>query len=171
MTQERKCGFCLQAFTPKNTKAKFCSTRHRVAYFRRKRKLEQKQEQFPPLQKQPLATSPDAVEDLFQSYFWQRILNPAADKNLSELQNRHCGIAENCVSQRFLEDRNRKEPQKRLSCVTQWVFRDTLVTPVTILCCCGVNTCRLQSTACSSSNVSLKILCCCGAGTCRRLTK
>jgi hypothetical protein len=41
MLQEKRCLFCLQAFTPKNPKGKFCSTRHRVAHFRCKRKLRQ----------------------------------------------------------------------------------------------------------------------------------
>jgi hypothetical protein len=40
---ERCCCFCKQAFTPKNSKALFCSTRHRVAYFRLKRKVQQDQ--------------------------------------------------------------------------------------------------------------------------------
>ena len=43
MIQERRCCFCKQAFTPQNPKALFCSTRHRVAYFRLKRKIQQNQ--------------------------------------------------------------------------------------------------------------------------------
>jgi hypothetical protein len=43
MTIEASCLFCKQAFTPKNPKALFCSTKHRVAYFRLKRKVQQDQ--------------------------------------------------------------------------------------------------------------------------------
>lgn len=43
MIQERRCCFCKQVFTPKNPKALFCSNRHRVAYFRLKRKVQQDQ--------------------------------------------------------------------------------------------------------------------------------
>ena len=42
MPQEKRCLFCMQAFTPKNPKALFCSTKHRVAYFRHLKKLNQK---------------------------------------------------------------------------------------------------------------------------------
>jgi len=40
---QKACLFCNQVFTPKNPKALFCSTRHRVAYFRLKRKVQQSQ--------------------------------------------------------------------------------------------------------------------------------
>ena len=41
MNKEKQCCYCGQVFTPKNNKARFCSTRHRVAQFRRKRRLQQ----------------------------------------------------------------------------------------------------------------------------------
>lgn len=43
MAKETNCLFCKQSFTPKNPKAQFCSTKHRVAYFRLKRKVQQDQ--------------------------------------------------------------------------------------------------------------------------------
>jgi len=41
MNKQKGCCYCGQVFTPKNSKARFCSTRHRVAQFRRKRRLHQ----------------------------------------------------------------------------------------------------------------------------------
>lgn len=35
------CLFCQQPFTAHNSRAKFCSIKHRVAYFRKKRKDQQ----------------------------------------------------------------------------------------------------------------------------------
>ena len=43
MDKEKACRYCSKFFTPKNPKGKFCSTRHRVAYFRQQRKQQQKQ--------------------------------------------------------------------------------------------------------------------------------
>ncbi len=40
MNKQKQCFYCGQVFTPKNSKARFCSTRHRVAQFRRKRRLQ-----------------------------------------------------------------------------------------------------------------------------------
>jgi len=41
MNKQKQCCYCGQVFTPKNSKARFCSTHHRVAQFRRQRKLQQ----------------------------------------------------------------------------------------------------------------------------------
>lgn len=41
MIKEKQCRYCGQVFTPKNNKARFCSTRHRMAQFRRKIRLQQ----------------------------------------------------------------------------------------------------------------------------------
>ncbi len=38
MNKQKQCCYCGQVFTPKNSKARFCSTRHRVAYFKRKKR-------------------------------------------------------------------------------------------------------------------------------------
>ena len=44
MNKEKHCYFCGQAFLPKNSKARFCCTRHRVAYFKRKRRRQRAEE-------------------------------------------------------------------------------------------------------------------------------
>jgi hypothetical protein len=66
-THEKYCLYCALAFTPnpKNPKAKFCSTRHRIAYWRRQRKLYPKQ--VPQLQTQPLPTAAVDIEELNKS--------------------------------------------------------------------------------------------------------
>ena len=44
MNREKRCCFCGQVFVPKNSKARFCSTRHRVAYFKLKRRRQRAEE-------------------------------------------------------------------------------------------------------------------------------
>ena len=53
MAQEIKCLFCMQVFTPKNSKARFCNVNHRMAYFRRQRKLRQQLEHKQFIQTKP----------------------------------------------------------------------------------------------------------------------
>lgn len=61
MNKEKQCCYCDQPFTAKNSKARFCCTRHRVAQFRRQRIL---QNQVPQLRSQPPATLLEDIEEL-----------------------------------------------------------------------------------------------------------
>jgi hypothetical protein len=46
MTDEKHCSWCGKAFTPKNSKAKYCKTSHRVAAFKRRKRWKRKKERM-----------------------------------------------------------------------------------------------------------------------------